>query len=796
MFAVILTIFIFAAKENLLAQFPSFELYEIGGTIYPSVSGAEATPTPSEAYVILTATITDASGVSSAVATIEGVDDSEQEMVDDGEHEDGESGDNVFGTIFDVESLSLNKGQNYQIDILATDNLLNASLDSETDETVYKQVASFMLEPDVPWISGWSYRKQIAISNTNVESDLTDFPLYVKISDDPDMSSAKDNGYDIRFTDSDGAFLPYERESWSGGNGTAVTADFWVKVPNIYALPSSSQNKIYMYYGNFSATDGQDATNVWGDGFGMVYHFNEPEGTTGSGSVVDSTSNTIGTPSSGILFGQSGKIANSADFSSGTGIGCGNLGSPLLTADTTISFWIYSNNYSSTRQNPFNQAYGGWGTMTVETTGKISWFFGSNGGNSSPYGSHQSNSLMSTGQWIYVVSTRDSNGYLYKWYKNGSYLNGSIYSSSYPVITTRSFTIGDGYVYPLNGKLDEFRVSNIVRSADWIKFEYCNMMSEINGTCSGDNELIFADGEHIISSEAQIISFDFTTPAVTGTINQTDHTIDLSMPYGTDITNLIPTFVASSGAIVKVGTAVQTSGVTAQDFTNPVVYTVTAEDGTTVQDYTVTVMVPTVSVVELWENDVLYPQSIWGNGNSNPNDPYNVYYHDSRAQFIILASDLIASGSGAGNIDAIYLKTYQQPGQNLSNFRIKAKLTTSTITTSWEGGWITLFGPTAIDRTDPDLATQGNWKEYVFTSNFLWDGTSNIMFDISRDDNFYTSGGGMYIRTNIGSNRMFAGYCDSCTDGVEGLQIPYRTQGGNNGDFFSSCPALKISFVN
>jgi len=116
------------------------------------------------------------------------------------------------------------------------------------------------------------------------------------------------------------------------------------------------------------------------------------------------------------------------------------------------------------------------------------------------------------------------------------------------------------------------------------------------------------------------------------------------------------------------------------------------------------------------------------------------------------------------------------------------------VTTSWEGGWTTLFGPTNILRTDTDLATSGNWKKYTFAQGIQWDGSSNVMFDISRDDSAYFSGGGMYIRDNIGTNRMFAGSCDDCT--VGGLQIPYRISGSQNGSTLTFCPALKIIFSN
>jgi len=71
---------------------------------------------------------------------------------------------------------------------------------------------------------------------------------------------------------------------------------------------------------------------------------------------------------------------------------------------------------------------------------------------------------------------------------------------------------------------------------------------------------------------------------VAATISGTN--ISATVPYGTQVTALIPTF-SHNGSTVTVGVASQTSSVTANDFTNPVIYKVTAADGT-VNNYTVT----------------------------------------------------------------------------------------------------------------------------------------------------------------------------------------------------------------
>ena len=77
-------------------------------------------------------------------------------------------------------------------------------------------------------LDSWGYKKQITISNTNVDADLADFPVLVRITADSDMAThAQASGADLRFATSTGMVLPYERENYhvSSGSGSGL---FWV----------------------------------------------------------------------------------------------------------------------------------------------------------------------------------------------------------------------------------------------------------------------------------------------------------------------------------------------------------------------------------------------------------------------------------------------------------------------------------------------------------------------------------------------------------------------------------------
>ena len=141
---------------------------------------------------------------------------------------------------------------------------------------------------------------------------------------------------------------------------------------------------------------------------------------------------------------------------------------------------------------------------------------------------------------------------------------------------------------------------------------------QVSGTSSNDftnpvtYTVVAADGStqnYIVSvavglsSAKAITAFGFLSPAVLGTVTETSHTVAVTVPFGTSVTALVATFT-TTGASIKVGSTVQTSGVTANNFTKPVTYTVIAADSST-QNYTVTVTVQAPSTNALLKSVAL-----------------------------------------------------------------------------------------------------------------------------------------------------------------------------------------------
>jgi hypothetical protein len=106
-------------------------------------------------------------------------------------------------------------------------------------------------------------------------------------------------------------------------------------------------------------------------------------------------------------------------------------------------------------------------------------------------------------------------------------------------------------------------------------------MASMDGTV-----YIASQSASLPSSAKQITSFSINSlsPNVAGVINETNHTIALSVPFGTGVSSLNSLVEISAGASIS---PVSNTG---QNFITPVTYTVTAEDGST-QDYVVMVTI-------------------------------------------------------------------------------------------------------------------------------------------------------------------------------------------------------------
>lgn len=154
--------------------------------------------------------------------------------------------------------------------------------------------------------SNWSNRKKITIDSSVMSLSATvALPIY-RASDTELANTAKSDGTDILFTQSDGETkLNHEIVSFNSGTGELLA---YVGVPT----SSSADVEIYMYYGYASASDQQDANALWNTGY-TLHMEDDPSGGTisdSSGNNVDFTAN--GTWASGDSV--TGKLGQGLSF--------------------------------------------------------------------------------------------------------------------------------------------------------------------------------------------------------------------------------------------------------------------------------------------------------------------------------------------------------------------------------------------------------------------------------------------------------------------------------------------------
>lgn len=191
-------------------------------------------------------------------------------------------------------------------------------------------------------LTGYSFRKKITIDNTKVDTTQTDFPVLIKLDNSNfDFSNAKSDGADIRFTESDGdTLIKFERLRH---DDISELAEYYVKVPSV---SDSVDTEIFIYYGNPSATDDEDAPNTWDSNYIGVWHFDDDASNT---TVEDSTSNSNdGTSNNNTdTMSTAGNIYKAFD-ANGDYVDNGS-GSPwnFGTGDFTISGWFKTSSIPS-----------------------------------------------------------------------------------------------------------------------------------------------------------------------------------------------------------------------------------------------------------------------------------------------------------------------------------------------------------------------------------------------------------------------------------------------------------------
>jgi hypothetical protein len=165
-------------------------------------------------------------------------------------------------------------------------------------------------------------------------------------------------------------------------------------------------------------------------------------------------------------------------------------GTQNITGDQTIAMWLFPTSFAA-RRNPWNKAYGGEGTITQETGGTLTYFWGTHGGDNVPYQGFASGGL-TLNTWNHVVLVRDLSASTpqLRWYINGVLSTVATPSYTAAAATTNGTTIAAGYTSPYQGRISDVRQYGTALSAT-------DVLALYNRRASFDNAGNIHIGEYI-----------------------------------------------------------------------------------------------------------------------------------------------------------------------------------------------------------------------------------------------------------------------------------------------------------
>ena len=215
----------------------------------------------------------------------------------------------------------------------------------------------------------------------------------------------------------------------------------------------------------------------------------------GSGSTASDSQSNI---SDGVITGgnwTTGHHGNALTFNgSSDNINLGNPALLQITGDMSISMWLKPANFSA-RRNPYAKAYAGEGTITQETSGLLNFYYGTGGGNNSPYQVFGTTTSLTLNTWNHIVIVRDLTSMQLYWYVNGTLDNQTAATYATVVASSLNATIGSGYVSNYAGDIDDVKIYNCAISASDVTTLYNITVTEICNNSIDDDGDGLADAD-------------------------------------------------------------------------------------------------------------------------------------------------------------------------------------------------------------------------------------------------------------------------------------------------------------
>ena len=332
---------------------------------------------------------------------------------------------------------------------------------------VLKKLAFILLLASPSWGSycgSYTYQRMITISSANVSNvygTVNNFPVLVQSSDVKLSTTsgtghlANTNGFDLIFSTDSACAYQMNWDTVTINNTGSGVLNVFVNVPQLTTATLISAT-FYMTYGNSGITTYQGhSTGTWDTNYVGVWHMNEL-----SGNAKDATTNGYVGTNSNITYAQTGKFGKAYQFNGSSSLS--QMASFTNVYNPTIEGWINLNNVGGTtavmQANSFdgNLLWYGWSStrLSFYNSGGIEWAW----------------NYTVDSSWHHIVFD-PANSMIY-WDGSPVSLIQLGGSNSWTYYTTTNFQFGGGYNGYVNAYMQEMRISNAARNADWVKTSY------------------------------------------------------------------------------------------------------------------------------------------------------------------------------------------------------------------------------------------------------------------------------------------------------------------------------------
>ena len=310
------------------------------------------------------------------------------------------------------------------------------------------------------WNNDWPYRKQITLdasaTGANIAGSADDVPVLVRLSlaNFQYFNNLKPDGSDLRaIADDDSTPLEFHIERF---DPQAQMALIWVLLPK---LAGGGKTSFYLYYGNANASSASDRAGSYDGEQVLVYHFGPA-----AGSPQDATHYKSNPTVFQATVNPASLIGAGASFSGSQTITVPATGALRLSGAQgyTVSAWVRLRGAQSSADIVQLSDQGKELTLGVSGTQAFARYASGSG---APVAAQQTGHL-TTGDWHHLALTLG--GGQLTLYVDGA---EAAQAAAQPADIAGTLTVGGSASSSsfFTGDMDELEVSDVARSADWIK---------------------------------------------------------------------------------------------------------------------------------------------------------------------------------------------------------------------------------------------------------------------------------------------------------------------------------------